>query len=85
MAQLDATGHHWVAQFALYNFMVLYKSGKTNIEADALSWIVWDWILTSEAVGVILTTTMDGFSPLAKIWAHTMTAVPSFLVASGII
>ena len=36
-AQLDARGHHWVAQLASYNFTVLFKSGKTSIEADALS------------------------------------------------
>ena len=37
MAQLDALGHCWVAQLASYNFTVMFKSGKTNIEVDALS------------------------------------------------
>ena len=76
-------GHCWTAQLALYDFTVLYKSGKTNIEAHVLSSIDWDWELTSEVVRVILNTTMDGCSPLAKLCVHTMTVFPSFLVASG--
>ena len=35
-AKLDATGQRWVASLANYDFRN-YKSGKTNIEADALS------------------------------------------------
>ena len=64
--------------------MVLHKSGKTSVEADALLKINWDWKLTSEAVTVICNTAMSGCNPLAKICAHTMKLVPSFLVASGI-
>ena len=37
MAKLDATGQRWIAALANYNFSLHYKSGKTNIEADALS------------------------------------------------
>ena len=36
-AKLDATGQRWIAALANYNFNLHYKSGKTNIEADALS------------------------------------------------
>ena len=36
-AKLDATGQRWIAALANYNFSLHYKSGKTNIEADALS------------------------------------------------
>ena len=36
-AKLDATGQRWIAVLANYNFSLHYKSGKTNIEADALS------------------------------------------------
>ena len=36
-AKLDATGQRWIAALANYNFSLNYKSGKTNIEADALS------------------------------------------------
>ena len=36
-AKLDATGQRWVASLANYDFQIFYKSGKTNIEVDALS------------------------------------------------
>ena len=40
-AKLDATGQRWVARLADYNFNLHYKSGKSNIDADALSRIPW--------------------------------------------
>ena len=36
-AKLDATGHRWVAALANYDFSIKYRSGKQNIDADALS------------------------------------------------
>ena len=36
-AKLDATGQRWVASLANYDFRIFYKSGKTNVEANALS------------------------------------------------
>ena len=41
-AKLDATGQRWVASLANYDFRIFYKSGKTSIEADALSHIPRD-------------------------------------------
>ena len=41
-AQLDATGQRWVASLANYNFKIFYKSGKLNVEADALLCIPWE-------------------------------------------
>ena len=41
-AKLDATGQRWVASLAKYNFKIFYKSGKLNVEADALSRIPWE-------------------------------------------
>ena len=41
-AKLDATGQRWVASLANYDFQIFYKSGKTNIEVDALSRIPRD-------------------------------------------
>ena len=76
-------GHQWVAQLALYNFTVLCKSGKTNIEVDALSRTDWDWELTSEVVSIICNTAMEGCSLLAEICAHSMTMISSFLVGKG--
>ena len=40
-AELDAMGQKWVASLANYNFKLHYKSGKLNVEADALSRIPW--------------------------------------------
>ena len=36
-ARLDATRQRWVASLANYNFKIFYRSGKLNVEADALS------------------------------------------------
>ena len=41
-AKLDATGQRWVASLANYNFKIFYKSGKLNVEADALLCIPWE-------------------------------------------
>ena len=45
-AKLDACGQRWVAKLANYNFTIKYKSGLSNVEADALSRIPWPEILT---------------------------------------
>ena len=37
--KLDATGQRWVASLTNYDFRIFYKSGKSNVEADALSHI----------------------------------------------
>ena len=36
-AKLDATGQRWVADLACYDFDIQYRSGKENIDADAIS------------------------------------------------
>ena len=36
-ANLDAMGHRWIAGLGKYNFHIHYKSGKSNVEANALS------------------------------------------------
>ena len=41
-AKLDATGQRWVASLANYDFKIFYKSGKLNVEADALLHIPWE-------------------------------------------
>ena len=38
MAKLDAVSHCWVDSLANYNFQLYYRAGKTDIDADALSW-----------------------------------------------
>ena len=41
-AKLDTTGQRWVASLANYNFKIFYRSGKINVQADALSQIPWE-------------------------------------------
>ena len=41
-AKLDATGQRWVASLANYNFKIFYRSGKLNVEVDALLCIPWE-------------------------------------------
>ena len=53
-AKLDAVGHRWFAGLANYIFHIHYKSGKSNVEADALSRI--DWEKGDKTIQVIVTT-----------------------------
>ena len=45
-AKLDAYSHRWVARLANYNFNIHYRSGISNVVADALSRIQWPSILS---------------------------------------
>ena len=45
-AKLDACSHRWVARLANYNLNIHYRSGITNVDADALSHIQWPDILS---------------------------------------
>uniref|UniRef100_A0A8C3HVH9 Uncharacterized protein n=1 Tax=Chrysemys picta bellii TaxID=8478 RepID=A0A8C3HVH9_CHRPI len=36
-AKLDATGQRWVAALASYEFSIQYRSGRSNVDTDALS------------------------------------------------
>ena len=40
-ARLDAVGQRWIAALAPYHFQIKYRSGKANVDADALSRIGW--------------------------------------------
>ena len=37
MARLDATGHRWLSELTCFDFSVIYRAGKENVDADALS------------------------------------------------
>ena len=62
-AKLDAMGHRWVASLANYNFHLHYQSGRSNVEADALSRINWgknDQTLSAESIQAIVTAALTG-------------------------
>ena len=62
-AKLDAMGHRWVASLANYNFHLHHHSGRSNVEADALSRINWsknDQILPAESLQAIVTSALTG-------------------------
>ena len=40
-AKLDAMGHRWVAALSQHNFDIVYRTGTSNRDADALSRIRW--------------------------------------------
>ena len=62
-AKLDMMGHRWVARLANYNFYLYYHSGRSNVEADALSRINRgkdDQTLPAECIQAIVTSANTG-------------------------
>ena len=60
-AKSDAMGHRWITSLANYNFHLHYWSGKSNVEADALSRIDWgktDKTLPAESIQAIMTAAL---------------------------
>ncbi|KAL5012359.1 hypothetical protein ScPMuIL_010910, partial [Solemya velum] len=35
--KLDTTGHRWISALGTYDFDLIYKTGRTNIDADCMS------------------------------------------------
>ena len=63
-AKLDATGQRWVANLANYNFSIKYKSGKLNVDADALSRNPWDMQIDTTIVQSIINYEASTPNPL---------------------
>ena len=62
-AKLVAMGHRWITGLANYNFHIHYKSGKSNMEADALSRIDWekcDETIQADSCQAIVAATITG-------------------------
>ena len=60
-AKLDTMGHRWIAGLANYNFHIHYKSGKSNVETDALSRIDWekhDKLILADSIQAIVATAL---------------------------
>ena len=58
-AKLDTTGQRWVASLANINFKIFYRSGKHNVEADALSRIPWENTQVNHVEPLIVTTMLQ--------------------------
>ena len=59
----DTMGHHWVVSLTNYNFILSYWSGKTNVDADALSHILrWehDQHIETDSVHVLISQMAQG-------------------------
>ena len=75
-------GHRCIAGLASYNFHIHYKSGKSNVEADALSMIDWEKCNETIQVDLIQARVMAAIAgDLVNIEAVScsMQAVESFL------
>ena len=62
-AKLDAMGHRWITGLVNYNFFIHYKSGKSNVEADALSRIDWekcDEIIQADSIQAMVAAALTG-------------------------
>ena len=56
-------GHRWIAGLDNYNFHILYKSGKCNVEANALSQIDWekcDNTIQADSIQAIVAAAITG-------------------------
>ena len=86
-AKLGATEMRWCAQLAQFNFEVIYRSGKSNKNADALSRQNSTNLVSDEAViqNITKTTFVEKFAmedssvnELSVIWNEQMTAATTF-------
>ena len=62
-AKLDMMGHRWVTILANHNFHLHYQSGRSNVEADALSKIDWgksDKTLPGDSIQATVAATLTG-------------------------
>ena len=86
-AKLGATAMRWCAQLAQFNFEVIYRSGKSNKNADALSRQNSTNLVSDEAViqNTTKTTFVEKFAmedssvnELSVIWNEQMTTATTF-------
>ena len=57
---------------ANYDFKLFYKSGQTNIEADALLRILWNTDLDRDSVKIIILAKSSQWSPLYEMWGSNL-------------
>ena len=81
-AKLDAMGHKWINGLVDYNFHIHYKSGKSNVEADALSRIDWercDETVQADSIQAVVTAAIAGNLVNIEAVSCSMQAAESFL------
>ena len=78
-AKLDATGQRWVSELADFNFTIEYRSGKSNVDADALSRVCFNssqvstYSLSEDVVHAICLSHVTPF-----LGVNSLYRVPSF-------
>ena len=83
-AKLDATGQRWVANLANYTFSIKYKSGKSNVDADALSRNPWDMQVDTAIVNSIINEERSTQTPLYESYGlNTNLLYPEVVIAKG--
>ena len=88
-AKLDATGHRWVAQLANFEFTIHYRSGKQNVDADALSRINWpselvEGTLSSESVQAVLQGVQLVHPAVETVCCHSQ-VIPDGIIPQGVL
>ena len=82
-AKLDAMGHRWITGLSNYNFHIHYKSGKSNVEADALSRIVWekcDETIQANSIQAIVTAAIARDVANIEVVSCSAQSIESFLL-----
>ena len=82
-AKLDAMGHRWITDLVNYNFHIHYKSGKSNVEADALSRIEWekcDETIQANSIQAIVAAAITGDTANIEAISCSVQAIESFLL-----
>ena len=79
-AKLDATGQRWVANLANYTFSIKYKSGSSNVDADALSRNLWDMQVDTAIVKSIINEEGSTQTPLYESYGPNTNLLHSELV-----
>ena len=82
-AKLDVIGHRWMAGLTSYNFHIHYKSGKSNIEADALSrndWEKWNETIQADSMQAIVAAAIVGYLVDIESISCSVQAFESFLL-----
>ena len=78
-AKLCAMTHRWVCTLAPYNFTLHYRSGKSNVNADALSRIPWDREIPKRVTQAIIDAKLNGPPGVAEV-----TSLPDAIMKADI-